>query len=226
MVLIHGGFWRWPINRWVTALLARDAARRGFTVFNVEYRRLGRFGGGGGWPETFDDIADALAVTAERFERAPIVLVGHSAGGHLALVTAARYSELVDGVVSMSAPTDLRTLSANGSAPIDALVAGAPTADRWSLTSPIEMLPIGVPTVCTHGDGDVTVDPAMSIDYVRAARLAGDDARLVVAERERHRSALSPRSASWRAALASVEAWTANHKESSRADRCVTIGQG
>ena len=52
IVLLHGGSWSWPYNRWVMWLLARDVTRRGWGLFNVDYRRVGRFGGGGGWPET------------------------------------------------------------------------------------------------------------------------------------------------------------------------------
>ncbi len=195
IVLVHGGFWRWLFNRWVMSLLARDAARRGFTVFNIEYRRLGRFGGGGGWPETFDDVTDAVACMAERFEGAPIVLVGHSAGGHLALATAARSPEHVDGVISMSAPTDLQQLSGLGSKPVDALVAGAPVQDRWSLTSPIEMVPTGVRTVCVHGEADTTVRPAMSV----------------------------PWSKTWQAVLAAVRAWLGETRNVSSSDLCSTM---
>ena len=41
-------------------LLARDVTRRGWGLFNVDYRRVGRLGGGGGWPETFDDARTAI----------------------------------------------------------------------------------------------------------------------------------------------------------------------
>ena len=223
IVLVHGGFWRSSYNRWVTSLLARDAARQGFTVFNIEYRRLGRFGGGGGWPQTFDDVTDAVSLVADRFVDARIMLVGHSAGGHLALATAARRRELVDGVISMAAPTDLRLLSERGSESIDALVAGAPPEERWSLTSPIEMLPTGVPTVCIHSDADTTVRPSMSIRYVEDALAAGDDAELVLVSGERHRSALWPRSATWQTVLASIDAWNEKLRESSRSGEFVPM---
>lgn len=224
IVLVHGGFWRWPLNRWTMSLLARDAARRGHTVFNIEYRRLGRLGGGGGWPETFDDVADGLAVMRQRFPGVPLVLVGHSAGGHLALVTAARDSDDVIGVVSISAPTDLRLLSARGSDAVDELVARAPVEERWSLTSPIEMLPIGVRIVCVHGDADTTVRPAVSIRFVEAATAAGDDARLVLVPGDNHRSALLPSSQTWKAALASIDGFIADRRNPSSRDGCLTMG--
>ena len=58
-----------------------DLVARGWTVWNIEYRRLGD---GGGWPATFDDVRaaiEALPVAAER----RVVAIGHSAGGHLAV---------------------------------------------------------------------------------------------------------------------------------------------
>ena len=207
VVLVHGGFWRWPFNRWVMALISHDAVRRGFAVLNVEYRRLGRFGGGGGWPATFDDVTDAVTTVSHRFPDLPLWVVGHSAGGHLALFAAARLAECVDGVVSVSAPTDLRTMSRRGSDAVDELVAGAPLPDRWSLTSPIEMLPTGVPTVCVHGEDDTTVLPEMSVRYVEAALAAGDDARLVLVSGEGHRSVLLASSQTWRAVIESLDRW-------------------
>lgn len=212
IVLVHGGSWSWPFSRMVSALIARDAATAGFDVFNAEYRRLGRFGGGGGWPETFDDVCEAIRVMKERQPQDSVFVVGHSAGGHLALVAVARHPEIVDGVVTMGAPTDLRALSQDGSAVVDELVRGAPTESVWSLTSPIEMIPSGVPTVCVHSDSDSTVHRKMSIRYTEAAAAEGDDARLVLVAGERHRDAMLPRSQTWRQALAAVIAW-ADHIE-------------
>lgn len=195
-------------------------------MFNVEYRRLGRFGGGGGWPATFDDVADAVTAISDRFPELPLLMVGHSAGGHLALVTAACLAERVDGVVAVSAPTDLRAMSHRGSEAVDDLIADAPRADRWSLTSPIEMLPTGVPTVCVHGDSDTTVDPEMSTRYVAAALAAGDDARLVIVPGEGHRSGLLATSQTWRTVVERLDRWTHSGPAGSRTGRCMTMDGG
>lgn len=226
VMLVHGGFWRWPYNRLTMSLLVRDAVRRGFTVFNVAYRRLGRFGGGGGWPETFDDVTDAATLISDRFVDAPLMLIGHSAGGHLALVAAARLPERIDGVVAMSAPTDLRALSESGSEPVDALVARAPRDRRWSSTSPIEMVPSGVRTLCVHGDADTTVDPVMSARYVEAARAAGDDADLILVPGEGHRSPLLAGSRTWQAVLESLHRWTSDQSAGSRSGCDTTMDGG
>src|SRR6266850_1075616 len=92
--LLHGGFWRMPHGRGQMTAIAQDLARRGLAVWNLEYRRLGA--STGGWSGTFDDatagighlaslVADGIDLDLDR-----VTVVGHSAGGHLALWSAAR----------------------------------------------------------------------------------------------------------------------------------------
>lgn len=57
MVLIHGGSWQARYGKIVMRGLAGDLVRRGWAVWNIEYRRIGN---GGGWPETFADVAAAV----------------------------------------------------------------------------------------------------------------------------------------------------------------------
>ena len=212
VVLVHGGFWRGLYNRWLMLLLVRDLTSSGIACFNVEYRRLGALGGGGGFPETFHDVRDAVALMADRRRdraaatRSPLIVVGHSAGAHLALVAAADLADEVDGVVSIAGPTDLRRLVGDGSEPVAELLERAPETCRYALTSPIERLPLGVPVVCVHGTHDATVDPRESIDFVTDALAAGDDARLELVPSGTHRAALVPSSDTWRAARRAVTA--------------------
>ncbi len=82
VVVIHGGFWRSGFDASGGRPLCVDLARRGWVAWNIEYRRVGR---GGGWPTTFQDVADAIDLLAERdVDTSHVVTVGHSAGGHLA----------------------------------------------------------------------------------------------------------------------------------------------
>jgi acetyl esterase/lipase len=68
-VLLHGGYWQTRYGKLIMRPLAADLARRGWAAWNLEYRRLGTGrGGGGGWPQTFDDVAagiDALAPVSD-----------------------------------------------------------------------------------------------------------------------------------------------------------------
>lgn len=136
VLLTHGGFWRLPWGRELMRPLALDLVERGYAAVNVEYRRLGE--DGGGWPGTCEDVAAALRALAglgegDVADRADgsaggggdrggdagsglaaaldlgrIGLVGHSAGGHLALWAAHHADVAVRIVVSQAGVVDLR----------------------------------------------------------------------------------------------------------------------
>src|ERR687896_1205253 len=91
-VLIHGGYWRARYELRLQDPLVDDLAGGGWAVWNLEYRRLG-WRSRGGWPATFEDVAagvDFLGRLDAPLDLARVVVVGHSAGGHLALWAAAR----------------------------------------------------------------------------------------------------------------------------------------
>jgi len=205
VVVLHGGSWRWPYGRAVMRLVVEDLRQHGWWIADVEYRRLGRFGGGGGFPETFDDVVDAIG-TVEAHRSARTVVVGHSAGGHLALATAPRVSNVVDlaGVVAVAAPTDIRRIVETGQQDAIALTVGAPEDERWSLTSPMHMLPLGTPVALVHSRDDATVPARRSEQYADAAAAAGDRVQLRLVEGDTHRDAIKPSSATWSAARSAV----------------------
>src|SRR5690348_4117229 len=71
-----------------TSALAADLAGRGYAVWNVDSRKLGE--PGAGYPGTFQDVAVAVDRLREEapkhaLDLSRIVVLGHSAGGHLAL---------------------------------------------------------------------------------------------------------------------------------------------
>src|SRR5688500_7361621 len=93
-LMVHGGCWQSEIaDRRIMNWIADDLRRRGIAVWNIDYRGVDRTGGG--YPGTFADAAaaaDALREHSARYKLdiSPLVAVGHSAGGHLALWLAAR----------------------------------------------------------------------------------------------------------------------------------------
>ena len=97
ILLLHGGFWRAAFDRTHLGPLASALAAESFAVCTPEFRRTGQ--PGGGWPGTFDDVALAVdqlpglvqAVLPGGASVGPVILAGHSAGGHLALWSAARH---------------------------------------------------------------------------------------------------------------------------------------
>jgi len=107
--LVHGGFWRQEYDRCHVRPLANALAADGFVVAVPEYRRVG---GQGGWPTTVDDVDAALAVTPRLLAESAVpttttTLVGHSAGGHLALWMA-NQPQPIDRVVALAPVGSLR----------------------------------------------------------------------------------------------------------------------
>jgi len=194
VVLIHGGFWRWGWDRTLMTPLARDLQARGIAAWNVDYRRVGQEGGG--WPGTLDDVAAAADAVEglDAVDPGRVVAVGHSAGGHLALWLAARHRLAaglpgasprvsVRGAVSQAGVADLvRGAAENlGDGACQALIGGPADElpERYAAASPAALLPIGVPLLLVHGDGDDIVPPSQSHVFARAARAAGDDVEVV-----------------------------------------------
>jgi len=84
VVMIHGGFWRARYDLTHTSPLCAVLANRGLEVANLEYRRVGD--PGGGWPNTFLDVLAGFNAACNTFsDPSKVVVLGHSAGGHLAL---------------------------------------------------------------------------------------------------------------------------------------------
>ena len=175
--------------------LCDDLAARGYSAWNVEYRRVGA---GGGWPATFDDVE--AATRAADAGRLPLVTLGHSAGGHLALWAAARCGAAL--AVAQAGVVDLedawrRGLSARAAGE---LLGGSPeeVPERYASASPAALLPLGVRQLLVHGRDDDTVPVEMSRGYALRAGEAGDDVELVETD-EGHFECLDPQSESWRA---------------------------
>jgi acetyl esterase/lipase len=103
-VFIHGGFWRAKYDLSHANPFCAELAAMGIATANVEYRRIGQ--PGGGWPGTFEDVVAGLKCASEYFGNTPVV-VGHSAGGHLALRLAGEPIRL-KAVIGLAPVADLR----------------------------------------------------------------------------------------------------------------------
>ena len=92
-IVVHGGCWRAANDLEHVAPLAAALGRLGVATWTLEYRRIGD--PGGGWTGTFDDVAAGVEFVRTLARRHPLdlaraILLGHSAGGHLALWLAGR----------------------------------------------------------------------------------------------------------------------------------------
>lgn len=181
-VLVHGGFWRAAYDLSLMRDLAADLAARGWTTWNLEYRRLGA---GGGWPATFDDVAAAIDhLAALDVDSSRVVAIGHSAGGHLAVLAAGRRSPRVplSAVISQAGVLDLAGAVRDdlGRGAVAAFLGGSPDElpERYRAADPLQAAPLAVPVLCVHARADVDVPFAQSVAYVAAAIRAGGHAVL------------------------------------------------
>jgi acetyl esterase/lipase len=206
VVVIHGGFWKAAYDLSLGRPLAADLATRGWTAWNIEYRRVGN---GGGLPETFDDVAAAIDELAEvdGLDTSTVVTLGHSAGGHLATWAAARgrfrwpVRVPVTHVISQAGVLDLGSAYRDGlgSGAVQALV-GGPPGPAYDEVDPARQIPLDVPVWCVHGLGDDIVPVSQSREYVDRARAAGAPAELVEVEGD-HFVVIDPDSEAWRRTL-------------------------
>jgi acetyl esterase/lipase len=216
-VVLHGGCWQSEYDLGYITHLSAALTRSGVATWTPEYRRIGSTGGG--WTATFDDASratDHLRALADThpLDLDRVVLVGHSAGGHLALWLAARRnlpreSPLhapdplpVAGVVALAGITDLRGYAAaSGScnAAVPQLLGGTPdeVPERYGAASPIELLPLGVPQRLVHGALDPIVPLEQSERFAAGARAAGDDARVWAVEGAGHFDVVAPFAPAW-----------------------------
>lgn len=205
VVLLHGGFWRSEYDRTHVRPMADGFVAAGYVVATPEYARTGA---GGGWPSTFDDVRLAVdrlpELVGDFVEVRDVVLVGHSAGGHLALWCAGL--DLLGayaGAVALAPVADLVAafrLDLDGGA-VRALLGGSPgqVPDRYDAADPCRLPPPAGPVVVLHGAHDALVPADGSIRY--AARTGADLRMLPGVE---HFALIDPTSAAWPAVLEAV----------------------
>jgi acetyl esterase/lipase len=219
VVLVHGGYWRPVYDLTLEHAVASALVARGFAVWNVDYRASDA-----PWPSTLLDVAAALdavphSPVAARLDLGRTAVVGHSAGGHLALWAASRARlpegapgagpELVPALVVAQAPVaDLRLAAAQGlgSGAVLALLGGTPgqVPERYAVADPAQLLPTPARVVCVHGQDDDVVPLSQSEAYAEAARAAGVEVEVMMVPGG-HFEHLDPASEALRVACAALE---------------------
>jgi acetyl esterase/lipase len=195
VVILHGGFWRTRYDLSLGRPLAADLAALGYVAWNLEYRRVPA---GGGWPGTFRDVAAGIDLLATLpVDTSRVVVVGHSAGGHLATWAAGRAKlppgmpgspdggpfVAVTAVVSQAGVLALAACARDrtgDSAAVD-LMGGGPDdlPGEYLLADPLAAVPGPATVLCLHSRADDRVPFAYSERYVAAATVAGGHARLI-----------------------------------------------
>ena len=224
VIFLHGGFWRVTFDRAHTGPMATALAAAGYAVCVPEFRRTGQ--PGGGWPGTFDDVAAAVDRTPALIRdtagpgaiaAGPVLLAGHSAGGHLASWAAGRHLLGPDSPWRLAAPdtrgvvvlagvsrlADCHDQGLGDGAAAD-FIGGGPDQypQRYRDADPAGLLPLGCPVRLVDGSLDDVVPLDMSRSYAAASRDAGDDSTLIELPGASHVDLIDPLSPAWPHVLA------------------------
>lgn len=216
VIVVHGGCWLSAYDLSYLASFCAALTKEGMATWCIEYRRVGDEGGG--WPGTFHDVAAAADFVGALKRDYPIdldrvVVVGHSAGGHLALWLAGRRNiPTTDplgtanrlrllGVVSLAGITDLargeRDRVCDDAIPRLLGGSAASLPDRLRTTSPMALLPLGVRQVLVVGGKDTIVPESQATTYQAAARVRGDNVEIVKIAASGHFELITPGSIAW-----------------------------
>jgi acetyl esterase/lipase len=239
VLMVHGGCWQTGIaDRRIMNWIADDLRRRGFAVWNIDYRGVDRTGGG--YPGTFLDAAaaaDALRANASRYrlELSRLVAIGHSAGGHLALWLAGRPRLPAGSPLRSADPLPIRNVISLGGLPdleeamrppgsgcgteVIGQIAGAASAarpDPFADTSVPRLAPLGVAQVLINGRQDRIIPILYAEAYAAPMRAAGDDVRVRMIDRTGHVELIAPETAAWAAAVEEIERALRSHPGKSR----------
>jgi len=215
LINIHGGFWRAKYGLEHAGHLCAAFTSQGFVTANLEYRRVGNEGGA--WPGTFEDIRSAYKFLLQNTEKhhansQKVVIMGHSAGGQLALCLAA-HEPSVKRVVSLAGVVDLEKtyqLHLSNDAVVEFL-RGTPAEvpDHYREANPMQLSIVGARQWLIHGSADDTVPPQFSRDYIAAKNKRSgklkEDAHLLEIDRANHFDLIDPRSQAWQRVQKTVE---------------------
>lgn len=218
VIFIHGGCWLSDYNLDHVSTVCADLVKEGYAVWTPEYRRVGNEGGG--YPNTFKDIQASVDYARTLADIYPldienVVIMGHSAGGHLALWLAtqqnlSKNSRLynpnplpIKGVISLAGITDLAAYDKIGndcSTAVAKLMGGTAIdkESRYYKSSPIHLLPANVPIRLVHGEKDNIVPISQSEAFAKRANTKGMDVKVLSVKEGGHFDMVSPYSAAWK----------------------------
>jgi acetyl esterase/lipase len=200
---IHGGYWRNMYSLEHAGHLCAALTAKGIATANLEYRRVGDEGGG--WPGTLEDIRNAYhyvrqVAKEQSFDLERRIVIGHSAGGQLALALASL--ESMRAVVSLAGVVDLQRafdLHLSNDAVVEFL-GGKPNEvpEHYHEADPMQLAIPKTTQWLIHGKDDDVVPPDFSRKYVETKQKHGEDAHLLEIEKAGHFDVIDPRTAAWK----------------------------
>jgi acetyl esterase/lipase len=174
IILIHGGGWNsGSKNDFVTYIDSFKRRMPDYAIFNLDYRLVN---GSNLFPTQEHDVKSAIDFivansSAYHINKNKLVLLGASAGGHLALLQGYKYnSPRVAAIVDFFGPTDLLAMFEKPWHPyvpfVLQMITGTTPAQNASLyqrSSPINYVSThSAPTLILHGSNDNIVNVSQS----------------------------------------------------------------
>jgi acetyl esterase/lipase len=203
VMLLHGGFWKQAFDRSLMTPMAEALAQAGLIVWNVEYRRWSPEDEGV-WQETISDTLRAWGHLEglDGVDATRTAVIGHSAGGHLALVLSALSERTPTFCIAQAAVSDLVAadqagLSDGGDATRRWI--GQPSssdAPPWNDLNPIHLSP-QCPVIMAHGTHDLDVPASMSVACTEAYTSRHVDATMLQLQGD-HYTIISPEHEGWK----------------------------
>ena len=201
IVNIHGGFWRAAYDLTHAGHLCTALTAKGFATWNLEYRRVGDRGGG--WPGSLEDIALAYRFIRQNgglysLNVETCLIMGHSAGGQLALCLAA-HEPTIRSVVGLAAISNVRDAwqrHLSNDAVVEFL-GGRPNEvpEHYKESDPLELSIDKATQWLIHGLADDIVPPEYSKQYVKHKH--GEKVHLLEIANADHFALIDPGSAAW-----------------------------
>jgi len=219
VVLIHGGCWIHYADAQYTSKIAAALTEpsaftgQGWATWNLEYRRAHE--PGGGWPGTFRDVEAGVAALRDAAKQHPldlsrVVVMGHSAGGQLALYVGKRKPLPLRGIVSLGGIADMKIYAEKGPSGCaegtPKVMGGRPdqVPERYAEVSPAELLPLGLPQVLIWGDKDTIVPERFFEAYEKRAQSAGDPVEIIRIPNAAHHELCNLDHPGWQQTLAAL----------------------
>lgn len=194
IVMVHGGGWRGGSREGI-ATYGHVFARLGFIAVAGEYRLLTE----APWPAQLEDVHAATLWAADHAEEiglpaGRLVLLGFSAGGHLALLAADDLKERVAAVIALFPPVELVVGAPDpGQTSAVKLLEDSTSEAAARSASPLHRAGPGFPpTFLIHGAEDRVVPHVTSQRMFDALQAAGVKAELHIYAGHTHEFADAP----------------------------------
>ena len=181
VMLIHGGFWKEQYTSELMKPIAEDLAEAGIAAWNIEFKRW-KEGDEGVWMDTLSDVMRAWGQLAllPNIDVQRSMIMGHSSGGHLALLLAAKAERKPWLAIAQAPITDLiaadeSELSDEGNA-VRKWIGCSPQDNPtlWNQLNPLTN-PADCPILLIHGAEDTEVPISQSKAYAKMMQERDDE---------------------------------------------------